>query len=375
MNIRNYAIVLFLGLISSFSLFAQTEGIEFFHGTFEEAKALAKKERKIIFMDAYAVWCGPCKRMAKDVFTQKSVGNVYNKHFINVKMDMEKGEGPKLAGKYKVSAYPTLLFIDADGKIVNTQRGALPAERFIALAKATLAKNDKSAEFSTAYENGEREPSLLKAYAYALAAGGQPSLKIANEYLRSQKDLTTKENLQFLYDFTLEADGSIFNKLVKHKKEVIAIKGEEAYKECVQQACNRTIEKAVEFSSPDLLTDAKKQMKLALTSFASEYNFLADLQYAYAVRNTAKIISTTDKYIKKYVKKDAKRLHFHAAKFNRYFKDTKALAKAEKWAAQAYAIDANLKYGQTYINLLRKNGKQEEAQKIESQVMKFKGRS
>ena len=69
------------------------EGIKFFEGTWEEALTLAKKEHKIIFVDAYTTWCGPCKQMAKDVFTQKEVGDFYNKSFINVKLDMEKGEG------------------------------------------------------------------------------------------------------------------------------------------------------------------------------------------------------------------------------------------------------------------------------------------
>ena len=69
-----------------FSLFCQAQsGIEFFHGSWDEALELAKKEHKAIFMDAYAEWCGPCKRMAKNIFTQKEVGDFFNKHFINVK--------------------------------------------------------------------------------------------------------------------------------------------------------------------------------------------------------------------------------------------------------------------------------------------------
>ena len=66
------------------------EGIQFFGGNWEEAIETAKKEHKLIFVDAYAEWCGPCKRMAKEVFTQKELGDFFNKYFINVKMDMEK---------------------------------------------------------------------------------------------------------------------------------------------------------------------------------------------------------------------------------------------------------------------------------------------
>jgi uncharacterized protein YyaL (SSP411 family) len=57
----------------------------------------AKKENKLIFVDAYASWCGPCKLMVKNIFPLKTVGDYYNSHFINAKIDMEKGEGIELA--------------------------------------------------------------------------------------------------------------------------------------------------------------------------------------------------------------------------------------------------------------------------------------
>ncbi|MFM7401482.1 MAG: thioredoxin family protein, partial [Bacteroidota bacterium] len=105
---------LVLGLSSS--VFAQ--GIEFFHGSWPEALTKAKSEEKLIFVDAFASWCGPCKRMAKESFPDPKVGELYNASFICLKIDMEKPENAEFAGKYPVSSYPTLFFIDADGKIV-----------------------------------------------------------------------------------------------------------------------------------------------------------------------------------------------------------------------------------------------------------------
>ena len=106
-------------VLASFSSETKEEvGIQFFHGTFEEAKQLARKENKLIFMDAYASWCGPCKMMAKRTFTKEEVGTFFNKNFINLKMDMEKGEGPSLARKFGIRAYPTLIFINGKGEEV-----------------------------------------------------------------------------------------------------------------------------------------------------------------------------------------------------------------------------------------------------------------
>lgn len=101
-----------------------SEGINFQDISFQAALKKAKKEKKLIFVDAYAEWCGPCKWMEANTFREKEVGDAFNKKFINLKIDMEKGEGPELARKYNVRAYPTLMLINGDGKVVKRILGA-----------------------------------------------------------------------------------------------------------------------------------------------------------------------------------------------------------------------------------------------------------
>ena len=127
-------------LILSIQL-CSAQGVDFFHGSFEEAKLEAKVQGKLIFMDAYAVWCGPCKMMTNNVFPQDKVGDFFNKHFINMKVDMEKGEGVDLRRQYGVSAYPTLLLIDAEGAVVQQIKGARGADALIEWAKKANMPN------------------------------------------------------------------------------------------------------------------------------------------------------------------------------------------------------------------------------------------
>ncbi|MDC1221410.1 thioredoxin family protein [Salibacteraceae bacterium] len=117
------------------------KGIEFFDGTWEEAVALSEKEGKPIFLDAYASWCGPCKMLKSRVFTNEEVGSYYNDNFINMKMDMEKGEGKALARKYRVTAYPSLFFINADGSVRKKAVGYHNPDQIIQLGKTALAAN------------------------------------------------------------------------------------------------------------------------------------------------------------------------------------------------------------------------------------------
>ena len=83
-------------------IFAQKEGIKFTQQNWNQVIIQAAKEDKIIFIDAYTDWCQPCKKMDKQVFPQKLVGDFYNKYFINIKLNMEKGIGKELKEKYGV---------------------------------------------------------------------------------------------------------------------------------------------------------------------------------------------------------------------------------------------------------------------------------
>jgi thiol-disulfide isomerase/thioredoxin len=173
----------FLGLFP-----AHGQSIKFFEGTWAESLAEAKANNKLIFVDAYASWCGPCKRMAATVFTQKKVGDYFNERFLNFKIDMEKGEGPAFGRKYPVRAFPTLLFIDYDGTLVHRQVGAQGAGSLLALGQQALAMVDRSGPLAEKYGNGDRSPALVYQYIAALNQAGKSSLRIANDFLRSEPD-------------------------------------------------------------------------------------------------------------------------------------------------------------------------------------------
>jgi thiol:disulfide interchange protein len=113
------------------------DGIRFKRLSLQEAKAEAVKTNKIIFIDAYTSWCGPCKKMAATSFQDPNVSEIYNSKFINLKIDMEKdADGIEIAKMYKVQAYPTLLYIDSDGKLIKSIVGFQTPDRLISVASS-----------------------------------------------------------------------------------------------------------------------------------------------------------------------------------------------------------------------------------------------
>ncbi|MDE5424380.1 thioredoxin domain-containing protein [Ancylomarina sp. DW003] len=147
-------------ILSLVALFTFTgifsQGIEFEHGSLEEALAKAKKENKIVFMDCYTTWCGLCKHLAKNIFTQKEVGDFFNKNFVNEKMDMESEAGKPLMAKYNVSAFPTLLWLDADGNMQYKKVGAADAKALIATGKTVVDPENSWGALNKKFVAGER---------------------------------------------------------------------------------------------------------------------------------------------------------------------------------------------------------------------------
>lgn len=104
--------------------------IKFEKSQFKNALATAKQENKVIFVDVYARWCGPCKVMEKEVFTDAEVATVYNENFINIKIDGDRPEGNAFMKKYDIRSYPSYLFIDASGEVIDRRSGMMSSPQF-----------------------------------------------------------------------------------------------------------------------------------------------------------------------------------------------------------------------------------------------------
>lgn len=151
MKMMRLNVLLLLGSILLFSSFnaskpingnstiVSKEEIIFTEGSWSKALKMAEAEGKYIFVDAYATWCGPCKKMKATSFKDKKVAAFFNKNFINLAIDMEKGEGPALADQWGVEVFPTLYIFDAKGNLVLATEGFMNANQLINFAKKAVA--------------------------------------------------------------------------------------------------------------------------------------------------------------------------------------------------------------------------------------------
>lgn len=137
---KKILIVLAAIMLAIPALAQEMHGIKWEEGTLNQALKKAKESGKeLVFLDCYATWCGPCQYMAKSVFTTKEAGDYFNKKFVNIKIDMEKGEGINLARQFKIQGYPTFIILNSNGKELGRIVGGAQTEQFIQKIEGVLA--------------------------------------------------------------------------------------------------------------------------------------------------------------------------------------------------------------------------------------------
>lgn len=338
------------------------QGIKFFQGEWKAAQEAAKKEDKLIFVDAFAEWCGPCKQMAKNVFPNGDVGDFFNKNFISMQIDMERGMGLEFAKQYPVRAYPTLFFINSEGKIVHTVVGAQSVDALLSIGKKVLGMDDKSQDYAAEYEKGNREPELVLKYIRALNKSGKSSLKIANEYLRTQKDLTTVENLKIILEAATTADSKIFDWLIQYRKQIAKISSEDEVKQAILEACQVTAEKAVDFQNKDLMQEAIDKVKKNYPEKAEMFDAETWMDFYLKTNDVSNYLKSVKSYAKKEAYDDARVLQSLCKTIvDKFGTDKNALSLAEDLAKRASEVGKTSVYYLIYADVLNKNNKKPQA--------------
>lgn len=268
---------------------------------FSEILKKAKTENKIIFLDAYASWCGPCKMMEKNVFNKESVQEYYNANFINVRFDMEKGEGMDLARIYGVRSYPTFLFIDGDGKIIYKSMGYQPEKEFLETGKNAKKTTEEVVTKRLQFEKGEKDLSFLKQLFFeTYKIEIDFAKKVAERYFQNKKDKNfSKEEAFMLFNILKSSDSPYYQLFIDNKTEITKYISEKAYSDFdTSIKLNTLLQEAINKENNEI--DDEKYLKNAvnITSEKEANKVLNDfkMNYYFSVKNFDKFAETSLKY-------------------------------------------------------------------------------
>ena len=304
-------------VFEGFKIAAHT-GIYFQELTYEQALEKAKQQRKRLFIDCYTSWCGPCQYMANKVFTQENVGDFFNKNFICVKYDMEKGEGPELGKKFGVRAYPTFVIVNPDGSIRHKLVGGGEGEEFIKRVEESFDDEKALGTSITKYNEGNRDKAFLASYAQTLLNLYDPAAKdVANElFVTLSDEEKVSPDYWFIFDRKeLSPKGSDAEKfLLANRAKFNATTGKEVVDTRLSKDLQRelmeilaTKGQAIKATRFDEITKEVKSLKLS-----NEKSLLGLVAIGRAVKNgnVDRFLATCEKEMPK-VKADKRLLNYY----------------------------------------------------------------
>ncbi|MGX5686725.1 thioredoxin family protein [Chryseobacterium cucumeris] len=343
---------------------AWAQGIKFEEGNFASILAKAKKEKKLVFIDAYASWCGPCKLMVKNIFPLQSVGDYYNSHFINAKIDMEKGEGIELAKKYNVKAFPTYLFIDGNGEAVHRTLGYVEEKDFIQFAKDAEDPNKRLTSLKQQFEKGEKNPEFLKNLAgLTMYNDAEFAGKVLNRYFQ-QKASLDQEDIQMLLSGVQTTDSPLYKIFQDKKADIVKFFPEDKYEKFEKNIKLNTISKKA--YNPDTKKWDDSYFMAEAQKFLSKEEadkILKRMKANRALKN--KDIPEYEKLIldiyKDYSAAGSEELNSLAWNFFENVSNKASLEKAIAWAQESVKKNQNFANTDTLANLYNKIGDKKNA--------------
>ncbi|MBI4946477.1 MAG: thioredoxin family protein [Bacteroidetes bacterium] len=384
-------LALFAFLVFSVNAQNSTEeykGIRFETGTIAEIYTKAKKENKPIFVDVYTTWCGPCKWLAKNVFTNDTVARFYNEKFICYSIDAEKGEGLSFAKEYKISAYPSLLFLDSTGRVLRRAVGGRAVKEFVALGEKALDPEQRLTVWQDKYASGKRDPEFIRPYIDELAEAGmyeeQTEIIFWYFYALSEREWITKENFEVINKHCRNSEGQGFQNLLKNREKFHAVVGKEKVdKKIYDVFYGDLLRRYVEYKIVDGKYEAsinEEKYKAAIDQIknsglerADELIMYANISYFEIKGDMKKYMELKDTYINKYKMNDWN--HLNGAAWDVYenekITDKKSLQKALAWIKRSVELESNYYNNDTEAALLYKMKNKKEAIKAAEKAIEL----
>jgi thioredoxin-related protein len=285
----------------------------------------AKKEKKYIFVDCFTTWCGPCKKMDKEVYDNDSVGELLNAKFISVKVQMDSTKGDndftrswyktakEMGTAYRVTEYPTFLFFSPDGEVVYKDLGYKAPDQFMQVAQNALTPSKQYYALVRAYKKGRKDyinmPNLITmAKQLGDTSNYLPLLTDYYAYLQSlDKDkLYTKENIEFIASTINKSSQLPFRMFYPDGSDVDKVMKKEGYAKTVvdhiifKEKANPFLSAAEGKTEPDwniLYNNIAKDYK---ADYADRTVLDAKMRWYWFYQNMLKYASTLNDKMEKY---------------------------------------------------------------------------
>jgi thiol-disulfide isomerase/thioredoxin len=219
---------------------------------------------KIIFLDIYATWCGPCKKMDAEVYTNAAVSEYFGSNFVNLKVDGETEFGRVLASKYSLTGYPSLYFINPDEELVNVLVGYRDSEAFLASGQQIKDFGKRYTELNTLYKSSGLSGTQTSEFIDLLAMFGKKDLLtvLAGTKVKTftEADVLNPVNKPLVLAVVSEIDSFPASIVMKNAAALKTLWGPEDLSQYLSGAFDVTMRKAIELADSTLMGRIAEQL-------------------------------------------------------------------------------------------------------------------
>lgn len=342
------------------------EGIHFETDSFVIVLNKARQEKKLVFIDAYARGCSPCKWMDKNTFINDTVGSFYNSNFINIKIDMGNDKGREIAKRYEVLGFPTFLFIDSIGTIVHRKSGSCQAQEFVSLGKAAMNPQERYLTLDMKYKSGLITDKEFVNYITIRSKSLLPIHKQMEEYDLKQNETNfgNNDNWTLLYSFVENINSRMFEHLIANRTIYYSKYGADSVNHIIGRVYKLTMSECLFEKEPNIsrylsLREEFIGFNLPLSVQTILEN---DVLLYFVTKDWINYVHATEMYVDKFAANDDYVLFNNFARvYYDYINDTSSIDIAITWAKKSVQIEAWYVNTCTYALLLYKRGNYTEA--------------
>lgn len=242
----------------------------------------AKSENKLVFVDIFTDWCGPCKRMEKEVFSLKNVSDTFNSKFINYRIDAEKGEGINVAKKYGVDGYPYFTYVDGNGTVFYSVLGYRDERQLLQDAAIALEELNDSKPYGVwqkEYDTNKNDVCWAKGYIKKRNKLRMENSQMLEDFymLLNPSEYVKAENIQLITNSSgINLNGKLYKVLTKNFTAILPLDDslyhlQEGLLNIFEKAINKIAMKAIKDKNQVSLL---KEVLPAHASFPEKVRFM-----------------------------------------------------------------------------------------------------
>ncbi len=344
--------ILFLLLfVASITMSAQVEFIEV--ETLAEMNAAKKKasdQMLMLYVDVYATWCGPCKMMDSEVYTDPAVADYMNTHYLSVRMDGESDFGRMYASEQQLEGYPSMFIFSDDGERVSKIVGFTPAEELIANLTSINEGFSKVKSYRGRYQQGALEPEEFAEYITVVRDMGnqEEADRLASEYMEQVIGPKLSDNDISVVAFYMDMDDSLWEVFSSDADRLRRVLGDD-YMLAMEKIYNNTLVKAVEEERIDLISLMANDLAplVGQETISWDLRSLPFIQYYYYTNKIDDLISYVDKRFATDRKDDHRWLYGAASQItdmDQQYQTEQLLKKELEWYAACIALEEHFDY-------------------------------